>query len=146
MQAVKAGILETGDVFIVNKSDRPDSEAAVFELNMMLGLRPPSKTGWKPLVLQTQALDGTGVKELARVFLSHFDFLQQGGRLEHRQRDLDAGYFRSLVRDLALEKITAALEASKGYQAALENIRRRETDPVTAAESVINKLEILHVD
>ncbi len=146
IQAVKAGILETGDVFIVNKSDRPDSEAAVFELNMMLGLRPPSKNGWNPVVLQTQALDGTGVKELARVFLSHFDFLQQEGRLEQRQIEMESRYFQSLLGDLALEKIMAVLEASKGFQDALKNIRLREMDPVTAAESVMDNIRVLNVE
>jgi len=146
IQAVKAGILETGDVFIVNKSDRPDSEAAVFELNMMLGLRPPSKNGWKPVVLQTQALDGTGVKELAEVFLSHFEFLRQEGRLEQRQIEMESRYFQSLLRDLALEKIMAVLEASKGFQDALKNIRLREMDPVTAAESVMDNIRVLNVE
>ena len=146
IQAIKAGILETGDVFIVNKSDRADSEAAVFELNMMLGLRPPSSDGWKPLVLQTRALDGTGVKEMARVFLSHFDFLKQEGRLEQKQIKMESRYFQSLVTDLALEKTLAALEASKVYHDALKKIGRRETDPVTAAESVMDNLRILNND
>jgi LAO/AO transport system kinase len=146
IQAIKAGILETGDVFIVNKSDRPDSEAAVFELNMMLSLRPPSKDGWKPVVLQTRALDGTGVKELARVFLSHYEFLKQEGRLEQKQIKMESLYFQSLVKDLLLEKTMAALEASKVYQDALKKIGLRETDPVTAAESVMDKLEIINND
>ena len=146
IQAIKAGILETGDVFIVNKSDRPDSEAAVFELDMMLGQRPPSLDGWKPVVLQTRALDGTGVKELARVFLSHFDFLKQTGRLEQKQRDQKSKYFQSLVRDMALEKIMEALEASEGYHDALKKISLRETDPLTAADSVMDKLEIINSD
>ncbi|MDA8135413.1 MAG: methylmalonyl Co-A mutase-associated GTPase MeaB [Desulfobacteraceae bacterium] len=146
IQAIKAGILETGDVFIVNKSDRPDSEAAVFELNMMLGLRPPSLDGWKPFVLQTQALNGTGVKELARVFLSHFDFLRQEGRLEKKQIKMESRYFQSLVRDLALEKIMAALETSEGFQDAFKKIRLREIDPVTAAESVMDNIRVLNND
>jgi len=143
IQAVKAGILETGHVFIVNKSDRPDSEAAVFELNMMLSLRPPSSDGWKPVVLQTRALDGTGVKELARVFLSHFEFLNQEGRLEKKQLKMESRYFQSLVRDLALEKIMAALKTSKEYQDAFEKIRLKETDPVTAAKRVMDAMGIL---
>lgn len=146
IQAVKAGILETGDVFIVNKSDRPDSEAAVFELNMMLGLRKPSKDGWKPLVLQTQALGGTGVKELARVFLSHYEFLKQEGRLEQKQIKMESRYFQSLVRDLALEKTQAVLEASKAYQDALKKIGLREMDPVTAAESVMDNIRVLNIE
>ena len=75
IQAFKAGILETGDIFIVNKSDKPDAEASVFQLNMMIGMRRPLEGGWTPKVLKTRARDGTGVEILAKTFLSHFDFM-----------------------------------------------------------------------
>ncbi len=142
IQAIKAGILETGDVFIVNKSERPEAEATVFELNMMLSMRKPSPDGWKPTVVQTRALEGTGVRDLARVFLSHHDFLKQEGRLEKKRKNLEFSYFKELVRNLALEKIMESLEASEGYQEAQKKIISAGTDPVTAAESVVNGIKI----
>ncbi|MCF8076745.1 MAG: methylmalonyl Co-A mutase-associated GTPase MeaB, partial [Desulfotignum sp.] len=71
IQAVKAGILETGDVYIVNKCDRPDVDASVHALTMMIGMQnmgrhtshPSPK--WTPPVVKTNALKGTGVDELA---------------------------------------------------------------------------------
>ncbi|MCK5311426.1 MAG: methylmalonyl Co-A mutase-associated GTPase MeaB, partial [Desulfobacteraceae bacterium] len=78
IQAVKAGILETGDIFIVNKSDKPDADASVHQLNMMIEMRKPSiingKANWQAKVLKTIAQNGTGVKEVVNAFLSHFDF------------------------------------------------------------------------
>lgn len=87
IQAVKAGILETGNIFIVNKSDKPDCEQTFQQLNMMLGMRDSSKansdidaktnaeTRWMPKVLKTNAQNGDGVKKLADTFLSHFEFM-----------------------------------------------------------------------
>ena len=88
IQAVKAGILEIGDIFIVNKSDRPDAESSVLELKMMLSMRNfntpgdrfeicPQTPKWAPIVVKTIAQNGTGVKELADTFLSHFDFMKK---------------------------------------------------------------------
>jgi len=146
IQAMKAGILETGDVFIVNKSDRPNADACLFELNMMLDMRQPSSDGWTPAIVKTNALDGTGVKELADVFLSHFDFLKKENRLEQKRKYLKCSYFQSLVKDLALEKILVQIQDSKDYEDSLKRLEAHETDPVTAAESVVNKLMALHND
>ncbi|MCP3900139.1 MAG: methylmalonyl Co-A mutase-associated GTPase MeaB [Desulfobacteraceae bacterium] len=77
IQAIKAGILEIGDIFIVNKSDKPDADMSVLDLNMMIEMRNIPEISWTPKVLKTIAQDGTGVKELARTFLSHFDFIQK---------------------------------------------------------------------
>ncbi len=142
IQAIKAGILETGDVFILNKCDRPDSDAAEFELNMMISMRPPSPGSWKAVVVKTRALDGTGVKELAEVFLSHYAFLNQEGRLEQKRKNQEGKYFQSLVADLALEKIMSALETSKAYQEALQKMELNGTDPLSAAESVVGGITI----
>ncbi len=142
IQAIKAGILETGDVFILNKSDRPDSDAAEFELNMMISMRPASPGSWKAVVVKTRALDGTGVKELAEMFLSHYAFLNQDGLLKKKQKEIELRYFQSLVTDLALEKIMSAIETSGAYQEALQKIELNGTDPLSAAESVMGGINI----
>ena len=142
IQAVKAGILETGDVFIINKCDRPDADAAEFELNMMISMRPPSPGSWKAVVVKTRALDGTGVKELAELFLSHYGFLNQEGRLEKKRKDQEEKYFKLLVADLALEKIMSAIETSGAYHEALQKMEFNGTDPLTAAEGVMDGITI----
>ena len=145
IQAIKAGILETGDVFIINKSDRPDADAAEFELNMMISMRPPSPGSWKAVVVKTRALDGTGVKELADLFLSHYEFLNQEGLLKKKQKEIELRYFQSLVTDLALEKIMAAVETSKGYREALKKMELNGTDPLSAAEYVMGGINVKNI-
>jgi LAO/AO transport system kinase len=69
LQAIKAGVLEAGDIFVVNKADRPDAERAIQDLESAIRLR--DKTGWSPPVLKTVAASGSGVEELIQEIGRH---------------------------------------------------------------------------
>ncbi len=153
IQAVKAGILEIGDIFIVNKSDRPDAEASVLELKMMLNMRrrpnTPEQTSnsfpnWTPRVLKTIAQNGTGVKELADTFLSHFDFMKQNGSIVQKKIELERLYFTSLIKDLTLEKILLFIKNSTDFKDAINKIVSGSMDPITCAEHLVNNLKVTH--
>jgi len=140
IQAVKAGILEIGDIFIVNKSDKSDADTFVHELKMMLSMRKPTETGWTPLVLKTIARDGTGVEELADTFLSHLDFMKKNGLIDRKRKELEHLYFHSLLKDLTLEKLLLFMKDSEDCKATEEKIQSREMDPLSAAELMVNKI------
>jgi len=150
IQAVKAGILETGDVFIVNKSDKPDADELVHHLKMMISMRKPfktnwaktnsAKTNWTAKVLKTIARDGTGVKDLADTFLSHFDFMKKNSLLDQKRTEIEKFYFKSLLKDLTLNKILSFMETSEEYMEVLNKIQSHEMDPLSAAELVVNKI------
>ena len=82
IQAAKAGVLEIGDLFVVNKADRDGAHVVVRELRNMIGLAQRTPQDWKPPVLSTSAVDGTGVPEL----LTELDRFQ-----EHATSLRDAG-------------------------------------------------------
>jgi len=140
IQAVKAGILETGDVFIVNKSDKPDTDELVHHLIMMINMRKSSKTDWTAKVLKTIARDGTGVKELAETFLSHFVFMKKNGLIDRKRKELEHLYFHSLLKDLTLEKLLLFMKGSKDCKKIEEKIQSREIDPLSAAELMVNNI------
>ena len=140
IQAVKAGILETGDLFIVNKCDLPDADAAANQLDAMLEMRPNSRTGWTPPVIKTAARDGNGISGTADAFLSHFDFMKQTAVWERRQRQLDRSYFDTLIRDLVLEKMTAKISGSHHMADALHDLEAGTTDPISAAQGVVDAI------
>jgi len=152
IQAVKAGILETGDVFIVNKSDKPDADELVHHLTMMINMRKPSKTNWANTnlaktnwtakVLKTIARDGTGVKELADTFLSHFVFMKKNGLIDLKRNELEHLYFHSLLKDLTLEKLLLFMKGSEDCIKIEEKIQSREMDPLSAAELMVNKMTV----
>ncbi|WP_291346186.1 methylmalonyl Co-A mutase-associated GTPase MeaB [Desulfobacula sp.] len=146
IQAVKAGILETGDVFIVNKSDKPDADASVYELKMMISMRKPPnlkvtrETDWTPRVLKTIAQNGTGVKELANAFLSHFDFMKKNSLMDQKRKEQELLYFKTILKDLTLEKLLLFMETSEEYREVLKKIQSCAIDPLSAAELVFNKV------
>ncbi len=144
IQAVKAGILETGDVFIVNKSDMPDAETSFNELCAMLEMKNPSGVSdneriWKPKVLKTVAQDGTGVKELVQTFLSHLNFMKDNAFFELKQKELKQLHFSTLLKDLSLEKINSFMNESKEVETVIKDIELNKIDPISAAQNVVNK-------
>jgi LAO/AO transport system kinase len=98
VQAAKAGLLEIGDIFAVNKADRPGADAQVELLEAMLALRPPG--GWQPPVIEVSGLTGEGVGELAAVLRAHHDYLDGDGQ---------RGELRRQRARRRLERVFAAL-------------------------------------
>lgn len=140
IQMIKAGILETGDLFIVNKSDRPDADETEHQLNMMIQMRHLSGKDWTPLVIKTSAQNGTGLKEVAKAFLSHFDFMTKTGALDQKKTGMKASYFKLLLKDLTLERILRFIETSPEYVAVSNKIQSGEMDPLSAAEFVMDHI------
>jgi len=152
IQAIKAGILETGDVYIVNKSDKPDADELVHHLLMMINMRRPSetnlaetnlaKTYWTAKVVKTIACDGTGVKELAKTFLSHFEFMKKNSLLDRKRKELEHLYFHALLKDLTLEKLLLFMEGSEICKKTEKKIKSGSMDPLSAAELMVNKMTV----
>jgi len=99
IQAMKAGLMEIADFFVLNKSDRPGADQAVQSIKMILGFRQPLEPHqhqWTPDVVKTVGSDGKGIEEVAGYIGSHRDFLTTTGglvqkrakRLERRIREL----------------------------------------------------------
>jgi LAO/AO transport system kinase len=85
IQAAKAGILEVGDVFAVNKADRDGADATVRELRAMLGLGERSTMDWVPPIVRTVASTGAGVDDLLDALDAHAAWLAESGAWEQRR-------------------------------------------------------------
>ena len=82
---MKAGLLEVADLHVVNKADRKDAHRTTVELRAMLRLGGPRQPGqWHPNVLETIALNGTGISELADELARHQAWLSESGELDRR--------------------------------------------------------------
>jgi LAO/AO transport system kinase len=82
IQAAKAGVLEVADVLVVNKADRPDTQATVRDLRSMVAL---ATADWKPPIVTTVATAGEGVDELVRQLDRHWSWLESSGERERRR-------------------------------------------------------------
>ncbi len=134
IQAAKAGLLEIGDIFVVNKADREGLEATVADLNQMLAEGVDRE--WSPPVLATVATVGTGVSELWGAIGDHQSHLQQlgdGPALLHAGREIRAAAAEIMARE-ARERISQDdLEDMVGEVAA------RRIDPWSAAERLMRR-------
>jgi LAO/AO transport system kinase len=85
VQAMKAGLMEIGDIFVLNKADRPAAERAAEELKSALDLKK-NPTDWKPPVLMTTAVKGEGIPELLQTLKTHWRTLAESGGLQGKRQ------------------------------------------------------------
>jgi len=132
VQAIKAGILEIADLFVVNKADREGADMTIRQLRAMLHLGGPPRDGWEPPILAAVAMREEGVAEIGAAIERHMAHLRTGGRIAEYERVRAAREFQLIVQETALEQARARV-ADKGWDALVGRIARREIDPYTAA-------------
>ncbi len=136
IQAMKAGLMEIADFFVLNKADRPGAEQAVMSLKMILGFRPHREGSWMPDVVRTQANEGKGVQEVATLIKTHREFLRATGGLEQKRRARLERRIREIIDDrLHLDFWNS--ERSVELRRKIELILQRQSNPYDAATSLI---------
>jgi LAO/AO transport system kinase len=140
VQAMKAGILEIGDVFAINKADLPGADEVERQLTSMLQMRESGEQAWQPRVCRTVATKDEGIEALIGAILDHGRLLSESGKLAPKLRARDFHFFLELLRKGASEKILAAADASPSYRAVIQDLKARRIDPYSAAEALIEKL------
>jgi LAO/AO transport system kinase len=85
IQAAKAGILEIGDLYVVNKADRDGADQVRRDLRSMLALAERPEGAWRPPIVKTVAQKGEGLDEVAAELDNHHKWLESSGELEHRR-------------------------------------------------------------
>ncbi len=134
VQAAKAGILEIGDIFVVNKSDRDGAQALIRELRGMVALGEREPDAWKPPIVATVASRGEGIDDLLdRV--EQFRVVQQANGQWTARRVAQA---RREVEGLVLARMQAelALDPAAGLETLAEAVSRGELDAYTAADQL----------
>ena len=137
VQALKAGIMEIADLFVVNKSDREGADRMVAAVETVLGLAPADAGAWTPPVLKTEATRGVGVPQVLEAVdrfragaVKRVD-LRRRERVEHRLREL----LTSAFLDRAGRKLAAGELEQLGRQVA-----ERKVDPYTAVAGLLDKV------
>ncbi len=141
IQAIKAGILEIGDIFVVNKSDRQGAERTMSDIEMMIEMTPaPDAGSWRPPVLLTAALESRGIEELAAALEAHKEHLEASGRLASK---VEERMKAELLEILSMRVSSAAIRMLEDSDAGRDLARRmtaREIAPHDAADEVIRRL------
>ncbi|MGD2097669.1 MAG: methylmalonyl Co-A mutase-associated GTPase MeaB [Desulfobacterales bacterium] len=142
IQALKAGLLEIGDVFIVNKGDREGADDEVARLTGMLQMGKKREGGWLPPILKTVAIKAEGISAVFDACWQHRRHLVDQGRFRRHSDQQTVDLFQRLVVDLAADKIFNCHAESEAYQALLDDLKNRRVDVVTAAEKLIKSIHV----
>jgi LAO/AO transport system kinase len=138
IQAIKAGIMEIGDVFVVNKADRPGAERTVTEITMMMSL-VEEHGDWVPPIVKTVASRGEGIEEMDEAIAKHRAYLEASGELVRRNRER----VRIRIETMLKEKFMGRLmEATPNFDRILDDVLRKSNNPHDAAEDVLRRVTI----
>jgi LAO/AO transport system kinase len=140
IQAIKAGILEIGDIFVVNKADREGADRTARELNTMLEMRHAVEGSWNPQVMKTEAQRGTGIEELTDEILKHRDFLLSSGTVSNFLRERNQRHFMDVLRDTLFRKALAYMAESDYLEKVVTDMSERRIDPFSAVEEIVAKM------
>lgn len=135
IQAIKAGIMEIADIFVVNKADRENADKAVMDIQAILQLNN-KETAWKTPILKTTALTGEGVPQLIEKIEEHKRFLEK--EIGHKR---SLGKAEAELVEAIKEKVTSSiieeLKKEGKFEELLQKIVEREIDPASAAEKLL---------
>ncbi|MBN2151427.1 MAG: methylmalonyl Co-A mutase-associated GTPase MeaB [Candidatus Lokiarchaeota archaeon] len=159
IQAFKAGIMETSDIYVVNKADHDGADQLVGEIESMLDLaetielehgedhvvvevRKQAKAGWRPPICKTNALTGDGVEALWAAIEAHRSHLVNSGEMARKNRSK----YRQEIIDILREKfalhVEEALDLTKNgdLPALLDEVAARKQDPYTVSDGIGKKI------
>jgi len=137
IQAIKAGQMEIGDIFVVNKGDRENANKAVSDIQAMLELAPEKK-GWKPPVIKTSALTGEGIADLLERIDEHAKHLKKGAHGERRKERVENELAEALTQKIT-ESLMKELKQSEEWKRLAKKILSRKIDPYSAADKLLEK-------
>jgi len=140
IQAIKAGILEIGDIFVINKCEREGAERMEKEIMMMLELGAQRKDGWVPRIVKTEAIKGTGVKNLVEAIEEHRAFREDPERKRiFLQKALRIELLTQL-KDQISQRVLDVIGHEEGLTRAVDEIIAGKKDLYTKSEEILNQL------
>jgi LAO/AO transport system kinase len=137
IQAAKAGILEIGDLYVVNKADRDGADKVRRDLRSMLALSERREGAWKPPVLKTTAATGEGVSEVVDALEEHHAWLAETGELGRRRTRRARDEIEAIALTALRERWGSVGEGDR-LDTLADAVARGESDPYAAADALLS--------
>ncbi len=141
IQAIKAGILEVGDIFLINKADREGSDKTLSDLRLMIDMdqKKYDRGGWKPPILKVQAVFDKGVEEFLEEVDRHARHLAEtAGGLDFRRSSAKVRQeLGEMIKARLIEEVLDRLTDSGEFDRAVDSIVEGKVDPYTACEDLV---------
>ncbi len=139
MQAIKAGIVEIGDILVINKADREGTDKVEGNLRLALGLAAKREDGWDPLIFRTEATSGKGVPELVAGIEGHRHMLEGTGAVGRKLKERMRITFLKVLESMLMEHFMEKMEKEKRWETVLTDLAERRTDPYTLAQVLMDE-------
>jgi LAO/AO transport system kinase len=136
VQAMKAGLMEIADFFVLNKSDRPAAQQAVTALKTILTMRDHDVNSWTPNIIKSIAIENSGIKEIANEINRHHNYLIKSSNLIKRREN----QIKRRIKEIVEEKIRRELwgeRSEKSLNSSLEKVVVGNLSPYHIAENII---------
>jgi len=141
IQAMKAGILEVGDIFLVNKSDRDGADKTLSELRLMIQMsqKKYGEGKWKPPILKMEAAFDKGVAEALEEIENHRKYLAEsnGGQNFERKKEKVREELAEMVKGFLIQRVFSELTESGEFEKAVESIVEGKSDPYSACDNLV---------
>lgn len=136
IQAMKAGVIEIADIFVINKMDLGEAAVVAEDIASVLALR--KKAGdWKPPVLLAQSTDDIGITEIFRAIEDHRQFMNEKGLAEKRRENRRKQEFREIMKERVLERLRKSLLENRQFNEYLRKVEKGEMNPYQACEEIL---------
>ena len=142
VQAIKAGILEIADVFVINKSDREGADRLQQELENLRGMVERPEGEWVPPIVRTVATTGEGVEDLRAAIEQHAADPRSGPRRQERLRQAWTRRLRGLLSEGLWSRLLEAMPLSEEMDSLAAEIAARRRDPFSVAESILRRVRL----
>ena len=140
IQAMKAGILEIGDIFVINKCNQAGADRLEQELRFMLQMGSQRPDDWTIPIYRTEAIKGEGIEELIAGIKQHQEMLSLKGLRQRREKERIKIEFLNFLKSSFMRKLLQQLSRNGDLDRLFDNILRREKDPYSVVEDIIKDI------
>jgi LAO/AO transport system kinase len=137
IQAIKAGIIEIGDLFVINKCDREGADKVERDLRMVLEMGRRREDNWEPLIFKTEAILGKGIFELVYGIYRHKQALEQTNVFEKKLRERTKTTFLEILESEVMAHFIEKMEKEGQWDKIIDDLMNRRIDPYSVAERVM---------
>lgn len=139
IQAIKAGILEIGDLFTINKADREGTDKLNIEIEMMLELNP-EHVGWRPPINRTIASKGEGIEAVVDSIEEHQKYLNDSGEIVKIRKARIKNEVTAMLNDKVNRYIDKNVVATDEFDALVEKLQGREIEPYSVVDDIVGEV------
>ena len=137
IQAIKAGIIEIGDLFVINKCDRGGAERMERDLRIALDMSKKREDGWDPPIYKTEAILGRGISELVSAIYRHKEALEQNQGLTKKLRERAKSTFLEILEDETIAYFVEEIVKKGQWEGMIDDLTNRRTDPYSLVKKIM---------